>query len=605
MPGFVGRYEHSLDAKGRVILPAKFRADFERGGFLAENREGCLALWTLEEFDVRWPRCRSGRPTAGPDRNRARLWASSSHEVEIDRQGRMAITARLREFARLESDVLVIGAIDRIELWNPAVWDERVQPEEQWFLEDEDGLSDRRGQTRNTEPGDSNQDENALRPVHAQPLDRHGGRLLLRPLPRRSPGKLPRQHLARRGAADGPGPTHEPVMAAEVVELFAAVPPGVVLDATVGAGGHAAALLAAHPGLGVLGLDRDPQALDIAAERLAPFGSRAVLTYARFADLDQVVGEARAAGRGHWPSSGEARAPRVDLGGPLRSRRELAAARPTRARVLLPPRRAARHAHGPGRGPSALEVVNDDRRRRSWPDGSAPTARAGWPGGSPAPSSPPGRSTPPPSWPRSWPASVPAAVRRRGHPASRVFQAIRIAVNEESDELAAGLPAALDLLAVGGRCVVIAYHSGEGRLVKHTFANAVTGGCVCPPGLPCGCGAAAEFRWVFRGSRGPRPPKCRSTPGRRAPACGRSSASEAGEKLIGDPAAGGRPRAAAVRAPGPPAPGSRRSALRFGSSTRGPARRGRLLRRPVDLARRRACWRWSSATRCWPRGRSG
>jgi MraZ protein len=136
--GFVGRYEHSLDAKGRVILPAKFRPDFERGGYLAENREGCLALWTLGEFERQMDQMQE-RATAGrTDRNRARLWAASAQEVEVDRQGRMPITARLRGFARLESDVLVIGAIDRIELWNPGVWEERVQPAEQWFLEDEE-----------------------------------------------------------------------------------------------------------------------------------------------------------------------------------------------------------------------------------------------------------------------------------------------------------------------------------------------------------------------------------------------------------------------------------------------------------------------------------
>jgi 16S rRNA (cytosine1402-N4)-methyltransferase len=96
-------------------------------------------------------------------------------------------------------------------------------------------------------------------------------------------------------------------------------------------------------------------------------------------------------------------------------------------------------------------------------------------------------------------AAVPAAVRRRGHPATRVFQALRIAVNDELGQLASVLPISLDLLVPGGRCVVIAYHSGEDRLVKAAFNEAVTGGCTCPPGLPCVCGARPEHRLVFRG----------------------------------------------------------------------------------------------------------
>lgn len=135
MAGFVGRYEHSLDSKGRVILPAKFRADFERGGYLTENREGCLALWTPGEFERQMQAMQELAGTGRAERNRARLWAASSHEVEIDRQGRMAIPAHLREFASLEGDVLVHGAIDRIELWNPQGWQDRVAPEERWLLE--------------------------------------------------------------------------------------------------------------------------------------------------------------------------------------------------------------------------------------------------------------------------------------------------------------------------------------------------------------------------------------------------------------------------------------------------------------------------------------
>jgi MraZ protein len=136
--GFVGRYEHSLDTKGRVILPAKFRASFERGGYLTEHREGCLALWTPGEFERQMGAMQERAAAGRTDRNRARLWAANSHEVEVDRQGRMAIPARLRDFAQLEGDVLVNGAIDRVELWSPAVWERSVQPEEQWFLQDED-----------------------------------------------------------------------------------------------------------------------------------------------------------------------------------------------------------------------------------------------------------------------------------------------------------------------------------------------------------------------------------------------------------------------------------------------------------------------------------
>lgn len=138
MAGFVGRYEHSLDAKGRVILPAKFRAPFERGGYLTENREGCLALWTPAEFERQMAAMQARAATGRTDRNRARLWAANSHEVEVDRQGRMPIPSHLRTFAALEDEVLVHGAIDRVELWSPAVWQHRVVPDEQWFLEDGD-----------------------------------------------------------------------------------------------------------------------------------------------------------------------------------------------------------------------------------------------------------------------------------------------------------------------------------------------------------------------------------------------------------------------------------------------------------------------------------
>jgi MraZ protein len=137
--GFVGRYEHSLDTKGRVILPSRFRAPFEeRGGYLTKNLEGCLALWTPGEFERQMAARQASTAQGKTYRNRARLWAAASQLVEIDRQGRMPIPAHLRTFAHLEEDVLVVGVIDRVELWDPMAWDEQVVPEEEWLLSGED-----------------------------------------------------------------------------------------------------------------------------------------------------------------------------------------------------------------------------------------------------------------------------------------------------------------------------------------------------------------------------------------------------------------------------------------------------------------------------------
>jgi MraZ protein len=135
---FFGRYEHSLDDKGRVILPSKFRGPFEHGGYLTEYQDGCLSLWTPDEFELQMESMLQRASAGKSDRNLARLWASTSHEVEVDRQGRMAIPSHLREFAALVGDVLVHGAIDRVELWNPGLWSQKVQPEEQRLTEGAD-----------------------------------------------------------------------------------------------------------------------------------------------------------------------------------------------------------------------------------------------------------------------------------------------------------------------------------------------------------------------------------------------------------------------------------------------------------------------------------
>lgn len=138
MARFFGRYEHSLDPKGRVILPAKFRAAFEHGGYLTQFRDRCLALWTPEDFDKQMAQMEAAAEEGRAERNLARLWAQGTQEVDVDKQGRIAIPQHLREFARLDGDVLVNGAITRVELWSPAVWEAKVVPAERRLTEDEE-----------------------------------------------------------------------------------------------------------------------------------------------------------------------------------------------------------------------------------------------------------------------------------------------------------------------------------------------------------------------------------------------------------------------------------------------------------------------------------
>lgn len=282
---------------------------------------------------------------------------------------------------------------------------------------------------------------------------------------------------------------HLPVLAAEVVDLFSTVPSGVVVDGTVGGGGHAALLLEARPDLQLLGLDRDPDALAAAAERLAGFGGRARLRRARFADLESVVAE-------ELPGTSELAGVLLDLGvsSPQLDRPE----RGFSYRLPGPidmrmdpsqPRTAADLVNAAGVEELAMLFAASGEARLARRLANAVVAAR------------PVTSTT--QLAEVVARAVPAAARRRGHPARRVFQALRIAVNDELGQLASVLGPASRLLAVGGRFVVIAYHSGEDRLVKAAFAEALSGGCTCPPGLPCVCGAHPEHRLVFRGSRKP------------------------------------------------------------------------------------------------------
>lgn len=346
------------------------------------------------------------------------------------------------------------------------------------------------------------------------------------------PGSSGRGATSRRpeGGAEPPRFEHVPVMVDEVVALFAPVPPGVVIDATVGGGGHAAALLRAHPQLSVVGLDRDIEAVVAARAALAPFGGRATVLRARFDQLAEVLRTAEVAGS-------EAVAPLEAMARPGTAARVEAAAR------LDQVPRAEAVAREPGAAPALSGVLFDlgvssvqldhadrgfsyrldaplDMRMDQDDDVTAAavvnTASVGELARIFADSGERRLArriaeAVVAARPLATTAqladvvarAVPAAARRRGHPARRVFQALRIAVNDELTVLGATLPVALDLLRPGGRCVVISYHSGEDRLVKAVFGEAATGGCRCPVGLPCVCGAVPSVRLLNRGARKP------------------------------------------------------------------------------------------------------
>jgi MraZ protein len=136
MLGFVGQFQHALDAKSRLILPAKFRAEFERGGILSPNVESCVALWTPGEF---WRQAEERLATSkhgGADgRQASRYWASHSTEVEFDKQGRFAVSTMIRDYAGLTDEVLIVGNIDHIELWNPTRFHEQAHAIAERFRE--------------------------------------------------------------------------------------------------------------------------------------------------------------------------------------------------------------------------------------------------------------------------------------------------------------------------------------------------------------------------------------------------------------------------------------------------------------------------------------
>jgi 16S rRNA (cytosine1402-N4)-methyltransferase len=270
-------------------------------------------------------------------------------------------------------------------------------------------------------------------------------------------------------------------MVDEVVAALTPVPAGVLLDATVGGGGHARALLEAHPGLELVGLDRDDAALAAAGEALTDLQPRVTLRRARFDQLTQTLEDL-----GHHQIS----AALFDLG-------------VSSPQLDLPDRGFSYRHEGP------LDMRQDRRQRRTAAD-----VVNGYPADELArvlrtygderfatriaraivAARPLTTTTELAGVVRD---AIPAAARRTGgHPAKRTFQAVRIEVNDELAILAGSIDQAIDFLAPGGRCAVLAYHSGEDRIVKERFRHHVTGGVEPVPGLPLPAGVEPAVRLV-------------------------------------------------------------------------------------------------------------
>lgn len=118
---FVGRYEHTLDGKGRVVLPAKFRNHLAERAYLAPGGN-CLALWLPEAFDAAVARLRTQVREGTADPNALRGLLANSDEVTPDSQGRILVNDRLRAFASLDRDVVLAGQDDHIEIWDARRW---------------------------------------------------------------------------------------------------------------------------------------------------------------------------------------------------------------------------------------------------------------------------------------------------------------------------------------------------------------------------------------------------------------------------------------------------------------------------------------------------
>lgn len=267
---------------------------------------------------------------------------------------------------------------------------------------------------------------------------------------------------------------HKPVMVPEVLSLLEPASSGWIADCTYGGGGHSAALLARFPDVRIVGIDRDSDAVAVAGN-----DPRLTVVEANYRDLDRVLD------RSEFPDQVDGIL--CDLG--VSSHQLDTAERGFSYRRSGP----LDMRMGSDADQSAADLINSMDEielgalfRRYGEERNARRIAAAIVAQRPFSDTV--------ELAECIAQAVPAAVRRKSHPARKVFQAIRIAVNDELAGLATFMESAFERLTLGGRIVVLAYHSLEDRIVKRAFVSR-SKTCVCPPDLPvCACGADPDFK---------------------------------------------------------------------------------------------------------------
>lgn len=121
---FMGEYQHTIDSKGRVIIPAKFREGLGEKFVATKGLDNCLFLYPMNEWQALEKKLKALPFTRADARAFVRFFFSGATECELDKQGRILIPGNLREYARLEKDVVIIGVSNRVEIWSREVWEE-------------------------------------------------------------------------------------------------------------------------------------------------------------------------------------------------------------------------------------------------------------------------------------------------------------------------------------------------------------------------------------------------------------------------------------------------------------------------------------------------